>query len=546
VVKTVHGHTVGLKPHQRRDLERLYERRIEPDRVVTQIVAARMIAISLETDRQVGILVDRAGRITHVVVGEPSRIWIPDLGRERVGPGRLRGLRFIHTHPGGELVDIEDTLDLTRLRLDLVAALIPDATGTNPHVSLVYPVYAPGTPEPFEKTGPTPLSAFDLDFSALVAAIEEELGRSRPLEPAGKDGRAILVRADAAGSRDGLASLAELERLAESAGVSVTRLVHQKRRKIDPNTLVGKGKLLEVITCSIKDGADVLILDHDITARQARALASVTDMRVIDRTQLILDIFAQRARTSEGQLQVELAQLRYMMPRLVERDDSLSRLTGGIGGRGPGETKLEIGRRRVRERISLLESRIEKLALQRRQRRRLRQRSGVPVAAIVGYTNAGKSTLLNTLTGSDVPAENRLFATLDPTSRSFRLPSGRSVILTDTVGFIRDLPQSLVKAFRATLEEISDATAIIHLVDGSDPGATSHLGAVEGILAGMDLGSIPQIVGVNKADRADPADVERLVGQTGGVALAATTRQGAAALVGRLDGLLGRIRGRME
>jgi GTP-binding protein HflX len=540
-LKTIHGNTVGLKPRQRRDMERLYERRIDQDAVVVPLVANRMIALSLETDRQVGILVDRAGRITHVIVGDASRVWIPDLGRERAGRSRLRGLRLVHTHPGGELLDLDDMLDLTRLRLDLVAALIPDATRTNPHVNAIYPVYAPGTPDPYEKIGPTPLSALDLDFQDMVASLEEELRRARREMPAGKDGRAILVGASTRRSGAGEAGLDELDSLSRSAGVSVSRRIHQRRSKLDPNTIVGKGKLLEIITHSITDDSDVLIFDHDLNPKQARAISAFTDMRVIDRSQLILDIFAQRARTSEGQLQVELAQLKYMMPRLVERDDALSRLTGGIGGRGPGETKLEIGRRRVRERVARLENRIDKLSRQRRQRRKRRQRSGLPLAALVGYTNAGKSTLLNTLTGSSVPAEDRLFATLDPTTRRLRLASGRTLVLADTVGFIRKLPPTLVSAFRATLEEISDAAAIIHLLDASDPEADTHLATVEGILGDMGLGSIPRIVGVNKRDRADPDVLDRLVALTGGVALSSHNREGASPLLERIDELLGRL-----
>lgn len=541
-MRTIYGNTVGLKPRQRRNLEKLYERRIDPSSVVIPLVANRMIALSLETVRQVGILVDRSGRITHVIVGDASRIWIPDLGRERAGPSRLRGLRLVHTHPGGELLDLDDMLDLTRLRLDLVAALLPDSTRTNPHVNAIYPVYAPGTPDPYEKLGPTPLSAFDLDFQELVIALEQELSHVRPELPAGKDGRAILVGASGGRGRDSESSLSELKRLSTSAGAAVSRCILQKRQRLDPNTIVGKGKLLEIITHSIKDDADVLVFDHNLTPKQARAISAITDMRVIDRTQLILDIFAQRARTSDGQLQVELAQLRYMMPRLVERDDALSRLTGGIGGRGPGETKLEIGRRRVRERIARLEGRIDKLSNQRRQRRKRRQLAGVPLVALVGYTNAGKSTLLNTLTGADVPAENRLFATLDPTTRRLRLPSGHTIVLADTVGFIRKLPTTLVRAFRATLEEISDATAIIHLLDACDPEAEMHIGAVEGILGEMELGSIPRLVAVNKADAADPDTTDRLVRLTGGVPLCARAREATTPLLDHLDALLERSR----
>ncbi len=540
----IHGNTTGLAPSDRKELERFYDRHVEPELVVNQLVANRLVEVSRRIERQVGLLLDRSGRVTHVIVGDAGRIQIPDLGRERVGPRRLRGLRLVHVHPSGSLLDLEDILDLTRLRLDLVCALIPDSTGTNPHVHLAYPVYAPGTPDPYERTGPTPLSALELDFEKLVRALEEELRRSHADIPAGKDGRAILVRASSPRDAGGDSSLAELARLATSAGVTVTRHAHQVRQKIDPNTIVGKGKLLQIITHSIKDDADVLIFDHDLSAKQARAIASYTDMRVIDRTQLILDIFAQRARTSEGKLQVELAQMRYMMPRLVERDDALSRLTGGIGGRGPGETKLEIGRRRVRERVDQLERRIDTLAGQRRQQRRRRVRSGIQIVALVGYTNAGKSTLLNTLTGSDVPAEDRLFATLDPTTRKLRLPEGREVLLADTVGFIRHLPESLARAFRATLEEISEATVIVNVLDACDPEADMHIATVEGILGEMDLSAIPRIVAINKVDRADPQAVARLVHDTDGVPISARSTKTAAGLLERISLVCDRAAGK--
>ena len=538
MLKTVHGNTSGLKPHQRHDLEKLYERRIDPSAIVTPTVANRLVALSLEMERQVGIVVDRGGRITHVVVGDASHLALPDLGRERVGERRLRGLRLIHVHPRGELLDLDDVIELGRRRLDLVAALLPDPTRTNPHVHAAHPVYAHGTRDPYERLGPISLSALDVDFLALARALEEELGRARASRPAGKDGRAILVRASAPGDRDGDASLDELERLATSAGVSVTRRIHQHRQRLEPRTVVGKGKLLEIITHSLGDDADVLIFDHDLGPRQVSAIEDMTEMRVIDRTQLILDIFAQRARSGEGKLQVELAQLRYMMPRLAERDDALSRLTGGIGARGPGETKLEMGRRRIREHVERLEKRIESLAKQRRERRRRRQRAGVPLAALVGYTNAGKSTLLNTLTGAGVSAEDRLFDTLDPTNRRLALPSGSTIVLSDTVGFIRDLPESLAKAFRATLEEVTDASVVVHVLDASDGEAGMHLAAVEGILGDMGLGSIPRVVAINKIDRSDPDVVDRLVRATGGVAVSARSVEGLGPLVERLDSVM--------
>jgi len=295
-------------------------------------------------------------------------------------------------------------------------------------------------------------------------------------------------------------SLAELERLADTAGVAVVGRIVQLRDKPDPRYLLGRGKLEDVVIEAMGHDAELLIFDQELRPAQARAIGDITDLKVIDRTQLILDIFAQRAHTRDGKLQVELAQLKYRLPRLGKLDDGLSRLTGGIGGRGPGETKLEIGRRRARERIARLDRGIKQLARHRRQKRERRSRTGVPVVAIIGYTNAGKSTLMNALTSANALVEDRLFATLDPLSRRLRLPTGEHVVITDTVGFIRDLPQDLISAFRATLEELGDATMLIHLVDGSDRTIDERIVAVENILVDLDFHHIDRRIVLNKAD----------------------------------------------
>ena len=294
------------------------------------------------------------------------------------------------------------------------------------------------------------------------------------------------------------ASLAELRELARTAGVEVLDSVLQMRREPDPRYLIGRGKLEELNLRAMQLGADLLIFDRNLSPSQAAHIAEETSLKVLDRTQLILDIFAQRAQSADGKLQVELAQLKYLLPRLAQSDDSLSRLAGGIGGRGPGETKLEIDRRRVRDRIAHLERRIEHLSRERQVRRGRRERRELPVISIVGYTNAGKSTLLNALTHSEVLAEDKLFATLDPTSRRLRFPEEREVIITDTVGFIRDLPQDLVAAFRATLEELDDADLLLHVVDASDPAHDAQVEAVEQILETLGLLSKPRILVWNK------------------------------------------------
>jgi len=302
--------------------------------------------------------------------------------------------------------------------------------------------------------------------------------------------------------------------------------------------MVGRGKLDEIVIRAMQLDVEVLILDRDLRPAQAAAIAAYTDLKVVDRTQLILDIFAQRAETRDGKLQVELAQMRYLLPRLGQKDDALSRLTGGIGGRGPGETKLEIGRRRANERITRLAAELKQLSKQRRQRRARRERGGTPVAAIVGYTNAGKSTLLNALSGSEVLAEDKLFATLDTRSRRVRLPAGTDAVLTDTVGFIRDLPKDLFAAFRSTFEEAQDADLLLHVVDASDPALEDHLATTEKLLVELALERVPRLLIFNKSDRLEPGRAERMARAHDGVAISALDRATLVPLLARMEALL--------
>jgi GTP-binding protein HflX len=326
--------------------------------------------------------------------------------------------------------------------------------------------------------------------------------------------------------------MAELHELATSAGIVVQDKVIQRRQAIDPRTVLGRGKLDELLIRSLQLGADMLVFDRELSPTQVRSLSEATDLKIIDRSQLILDIFAQRAQSSEGKIQVELAQLKYLLPRLIAGQDSaFSRLAGGIGGRGPGETKLEMDRRRVRDRINRLEKEIETQRLRRHERRKVRTRNQLPIVSIVGYTNAGKSTLLNALTNSEVRAEQRMFATLDPTSRRLRLPREQEIIINDTVGFIRDLPPGLLSAFRATLEEISDSRLLIHLVDISNPRWPQQIQSVARILEELHIVQIPTILALNKADLVDAETLQGVSRQLtqGGerevVAISATERK---------------------
>jgi GTP-binding protein HflX len=531
------GNTAGLKASHSKRLLASRRRRVQQRELVSPELARHLTELSREIGRQLGVLINRRGEVEHVIVGDARQLVLPDIGRARAGHARLRGLRLVHTHLRDEPLTRDDLTDLVLLRLDAVAAVVAREDGLPGKVYLA-------TLTPWNTSGDlyqlseSP-SLYDLEFDAQtqIAALEQEMARVAPIRAVGVEGRAILVGVHTGDRVAAEASLHELQELARTADVQVLDVIVQGRREIDPRTLIGEGKLQEILVRSMALGADLLVFDRDLTPSQARHIAEATSLRILDRTQLILDIFARRAQSADGKLQVELAQLKYLLPRLVGRDDSLSRLAGGIGGRGPGETKLEIDRRRVRERIASLEARIDRLSGDRATRRRQRNRTGVPVISIVGYTNAGKSTLLNALTDSSVLAEHRLFATLDPTSRRLKFPRDREVIITDTVGFIRDLPKDLVAAFRATLEELEEADLLLHVVDASDPRHDEQAQAVERVLSTLDVSAKPRLLVYNKADRL-PEKATALALRDDGVAVSAATREGFPDLVARCEEIL--------
>lgn len=520
----VTGNTQGLKATEIKALERLYRRRVAPSEVVSPELATQLAAQTAELHRQVGVLIDRRGAIQHVMVGDASKIVLPDFGRIRGGGGRFRGLRLVHTHLRGESLTRDDLTDLALLRLDAVAAITVDAAGRPGKLFVAHVVPdGPAVELPAELA-----TAPKTNFIELITRVEQQFGRAHRVASTdqGKD-RALVVHVDIGRSRDSDARVAELRELCRTAGVKVLDVIVQRRPDADPKFLVGRGKLEEILLRAMQLGAEVVIFDPDLSPGQARAISEATELKVIDRTMLILDIFAQHATSRDGKLQVELAQLRYALPRLVEKNTMMSRLTAGpggqagLGGRGPGETKLEINRRRARERIQLLERRLAELADDRRLRRQRRTHRDVPILAICGYTNAGKSTLLNALTQGNALAADKLFATLDPISRRLRFPQEREVVITDTVGFIRDLPKELVAAFRATLEEMADADLLLHVVDASDPDRDQHIRAVDEILSDLGLGEKQRILVWNKADQLDAADAEHLAQHGGGFVVSA-------------------------
>ncbi|MEM8608143.1 MAG: GTPase HflX [Myxococcota bacterium] len=511
------------------------------DRLTTPELTRAMVGVSHATGRQVGVMVNRRGTVSHVILGDASKLMLPDVGRMRAGAGRLRGLRLIHTHLRNEPLTRDDLVDLTRLRLDMVVAICL-APGEERALCVYYghnfPVAEDQDEPPFRTVGPIPYAKARDNPAEIIATLEQEFAAAaRARGVTAKDGRAILVHVcDKRSAGQAEDSLRELEELARTAGVDVADRVLQVRDRVDPKYALGKGKLDDLVIRAMQLDVETLIFDRELRPAQANNIARVTDLKVVDRTQLILDIFAQHAESRDGKLQVELAQMRYLLPRLGQRDDALSRLTGGIGGRGPGETKLEVGRRRARERITRLQGQLKRLGKQREQRRSRRRRTGTPTVAIVGYTNAGKSTLLNALTGSDVTAEDKLFATLDTRSRSLVLPSGGNVVVTDTVGFIRDLPKDLFAAFRATFDETQDADLLLHVIDASDPSRTDHVQTTEKLLDELGLERVSRILVFNKCDLVEaPASIV----QRRGLAVSALDPISLAELIREIDARLG-------
>ncbi len=495
-----------MKPSQHNGLERLYRRRILPHEVITPDLARELVELSREIRRQLGLLVNRSGVVEYVIVGDERGLYIPELSDYPLGKKLLRELRLIHTHLKGESISDDDLTDLALLRLDLVAAL--QISPTDNHFSIQTAHLAPPVPgkSPYKIEPPQPFGRFSLDFVTFVEALESSLEKAangtREVKKKGEE-QGILISVTKASLEQAQDSMEELRELARTAGVEVLDAMIQRPRQFNPRFLMGEGKMRDVIIRALQLGATLLIFDQELSPTQIRSISAMTELKVIDRSQLILDIFARHAQSLDGKVQVELAQLKYLLPRLTGHGVQMSRLMGGIGGRGPGETKLEMDRRRIRDRIARLEKELKGLSLGRYQRRQKRIKAGLPIISIVGYTNAGKSTLLNTLTQSEVFTENLLFATLDTSTRRLRFPMDREVIITDTVGFIRSLPKSLMGAFKATLEELQDADLLLHLVDCSNPRFEEQISQVESILEELDLGEKPMLLVFNKADLLD-------------------------------------------
>jgi GTP-binding protein HflX len=534
-MKRIYGNTRGLKANQIHRLESLYRRRIPTEQLITHQLARDISRLSHEIRRQVGLLINRRGKITHVIVGDYQQILIPDISEYRTAPGRLRGLRCVHTHLTNESITQDDLTDLALLKLDIMVVIgVKDALPFKVFVSHILPKHSGS--QFYNLLEPLDPNRLDIGCLELIHALETELASKRSSYDAFSGiERAILVSVSKDPRHRWKESLAELEELALSCGIDVVAKLLQQRLKIDPRFLLGPGKLQDLSISALHNGATLIIFDQELNPSQIRAITDRLDLKVIDRTQLILDIFAQRAQTREGKLQVELAQLKYLLPRLLLKNTAMSRLTGGIGGRGPGETKLEINRRRARDRIAQLEQALSLVMKQRKQQRAKRHKKGLPVISIIGYTNAGKSTLLNTLTKSHVLVESRLFATLDPSSRRLKFPKDIEVIITDTVGFIKDLPQDLRVAFRATLEELEHAELLLHVIDISHPRFQDQIESVETILAELNLIHLPLVRVLNKRDMVKTEQVKKLEQRLEGIAVSAKDESTLAVLIEKMQ-----------
>lgn len=513
MAKKVNGNLTGIKNTIIERIAAIYDISMDQSEFATIELIEALCALTGEIDREISVYIARNGNIVDVSVGDSSKVSLPNMRLVR-NEDRLCGVRCIHTHPNGDgRLSGVDLGTLRSSKLDCMAAL----GVLNGKPTQLYAAYLGDFIEEsdtYEALIYGPLRPLKLPQKALIAEIFNSDDRFRSVTKVVEDAeseRAILVGME---NSEGYDTLEELAELAKTAGAVVLNKVYTRKRAIDNATYIGSGKAEELALMRSELEADLFIFDDELSAIQLRSLEEILGARVIDRTTLILDIFAARATSREGKLQVELAQMRYRLPRLLGQGQVLSRLGGGIGTRGPGEKKLEIDRRRIRRRIYELETELSEIEKQRELRRESRKANRIPLVALVGYTNAGKSTLLNRLTNSEVLAEDMLFATLDPVVRQITLPGGTEALISDTVGFINKLPHDLVKAFKSTLEEVSSADLILHIIDFSSPYHEKQMQVVDEVLSSLNAADIPSIRVFNKIDKAEepaPPQAENLI-----------------------------------
>ena len=540
------GELDNIKKGIIQELDSLYDYEVPASQLVTAELAEKMLDITGQLGREVAVYISRQGKIMQVSVGDNATVDLPEI-RQRTSASRLSGIRCVHTHPSSDTrLSNPDISSLRSMKFDVMAAIgIKDDGRIYGSLGFLSGEQSEDGTYIVHGTKELPLSQLNkLDLVQLVMSINKELGKHQLKDTEEKQEKAILAGVGFSGVNSRWdwspeESLEELERLAETAGALTVARVLQKKDKPDNAFFLGKGKIDEIAMEAQNLEADLLIIDDEISPSQQRNLEMATGLKVIDRTALILDIFAQRARSSAGKLQVELAQLRYNLPRIGGQGLVLSRLGGGIGTRGPGETKLEMDRRRIRGRIHDLEEQLDKLQKQRKVQRSQRKENRLPMAALVGYTNAGKSTLLNALSDADVLAEDKLFATLDPTTRLVDISDKQQILLTDTVGFIQKLPHTLVKAFQATLEETIESDLLIHVVDASNENYELQIKAVMEVLREIGAQDKPSLFVFNKADclphEETGFDKLRMLQGREGVFISAKSQQGLTELKDKIN-----------
>ena len=540
------GELDNIKKGIIQELDSLYDYEVPASQLITAELAEKMLDITGQLGREVAVYISRQGKIMQVSVGDNATVDLPEI-RQRTSASRLSGIRCVHTHPSSDTrLSNPDISSLRSMKFDVMAAIgIKDDGRIYGSLGFLSGEQSEDGTYIVHGTKELPLSQLNkLDLVQLVMSINKELGKHQLKDTEEKKEKAILAGVGFSGVNSRWdwspeESLEELERLAETAGALTVARVLQKKDKPDNAFFLGKGKIDEIAMEAQNLEADLLIIDDEISPSQQRNLEMATGLKVIDRTALILDIFAQRARSSAGKLQVELAQLRYNLPRIGGQGLVLSRLGGGIGTRGPGETKLEMDRRRIRGRIHDLEEQLDKLQKQRKVQRSQRKENRLPMAALVGYTNAGKSTLLNALSDADVLAEDKLFATLDPTTRLVDITDKQQILLTDTVGFIQKLPHTLVKAFQATLEETIESDLLIHVVDASNENYELQIKAVMEVLREIGAQDKPSLFVFNKADCLPHEDTGfdklRMLQGREGVFISAKSQQGLTELKDKIN-----------
>ncbi len=503
---TIHGITDGLPAVVVKKLELLSKRKSQGDYVISIDVARLMTDISNETGRMVATLLSRRGEVEYLIIGTPDQVVIPVLSRFKLIPGRLRGLRLVRTDPLGKSINDDDLTDLSLLRLDSVSAIGYDNKGEVASIKTAH-LMPEDSVESFGYLDDRDIFNQRTNYVHFIEALDDEIvAKAVSSLDINQKNKAVLTGCYK--SKDNAQiSMDELTELARSAEISVVSTITQVRQ-IDPKYVVGSGKLKDIIIKALSTGSEYIVFDNELSPSQSRAISEFTELKILDRTQLILDIFARRAKSNEGKLRVEIAQLKYMLPRLSAKDDALSRLSGGIGGRGPGETRLEVDKRRISDRIAFLTGKLKKIENARNTQRLKRKKNEIPIVSIIGYTNAGKSTLINSMTKSDVYADNLLFATLETSAKRIRFPRERDVIVTDTVGFIRDLPKQLAGAFKSTLEELNEADLFLHVIDISDKNFERHIKSVDSVIEDMKLQDKERILVFNKCDKISDEELE--------------------------------------